>query len=99
MSQYAQGGAESSVPISQEAASRGLPFEPMSGMIDKAEEAVKAFGRREFTVKHNKITSSWLLSVSEWTPVELQHLLPLVAELTVMEGGAETQQEPASLQK
>lgn len=85
MGKYAQGGEESKVPLTPEAHENGLPFTPLEGKLEEALQAVKDFGKREFTIKFPKITSEVLFSVGDWTPVELQYLEPAIVQLEVVE--------------
>lgn len=81
---YATDGVAGEVKT-PEAMMKGLPFEPMEGKIEDAEKAMAAFGKREFTINQNKISSDLLFSVGEWSPSELIALEPLVAELSLVE--------------
>lgn len=92
MSVYAEGGETGSVPAGK-SAELNLPFNALSGKELEAEAAVKAFGKREFTIPFTKIPSELLFASAEWSPIELQWLLPIVAELNVVEGGEGNQQE------
>ena len=92
MAEYAQGGEAGSDPQG-ESIKLKLPFNALVGKEVEAEEAIKNFGKREFTIPFKKITAEFLFSVGEWSPVELQSLEPLVAELGVATDSSESQLE------
>lgn len=62
----------------------GLPFEAISGKEQEAKDAIDAFGKTQFELPMKKISSELLFSVGEWTPIELQHLEPILQMLSVV---------------
>lgn len=92
MAPYSKGGTEGSTPTGK-SLELSLPFDALEGKEKDAEIAVKSFGKREFSIPQRKISSDFLFSAGEWTPVELQFLEPLVTELTGVVSPEEKQLE------
>jgi len=92
MAEYSQGGEAGAIPTG-DSLKLNLPFNALVGKEAEAEKAVKDFGKREFTIPFKKITAQFLFSVGEWSPVELQFLDPVVAELAVATDPEEKQLE------
>lgn len=82
MGSYSKGGVTGELPTGL-SAQLNLPFDALEGKENDAHEAVKGFGKREFTLSFAPITSEFLFSVGEWTPVELQALQPVLIELSL----------------
>jgi hypothetical protein len=82
LKEYAKGGVQTP-PVTDLCESLGLPFEAEDGKAESAKAALDKFGNIECHINQKPLTGEFLLSVSDWTPLELQALEPVLVPLTV----------------
>ena len=62
-----------------------LPFACVEGKEDEAKAALESFGKRECSIKANRLSGEFLLSISEWSAAELAALDPVLTDIVSAE--------------
>lgn len=84
LSKYSKNG-EAGAPPQGKSRELNLPFETIEGKEEEAKKVIEDFGKRECVLPVKKITGEFLLSLGEWSPIELAALEPILVELTVVD--------------